>query len=247
MFVITVAVWEAAGRRGVIAAYILPTPSSILGKLVEAHATLALHTWVTTVEIVLGFLAAVVIGVLLAMAVVYVPAFEKTFYPWIVATQAVPKVAIGPLFIVWLGFGLVPKVLIAFLIAFFPILIDTVIGLRSVETESLFLLRSMGAGTAKTFWFVRLPNALPNIFGGMKVAITLAVVGAIVGEFIGANEGLGYVLLFANGILDTRLLFAALTIISLLATVLYLLISLLERVCIRWHVSMRTPHAAATM
>jgi NitT/TauT family transport system permease protein len=135
--------------------------------------------------------------------------------------------------------GLAPKIIIGFLIAFFPILIDTVIGLRSVETESIFLLQSMGADRWKTFRYVRLPNALPNLFGGMKVAITLAVVGAIVGEFIGANEGLGYVLLFANGILDTQLLFAALVAISLLALVFYAVINLLERIFIRWHVSVR--------
>ena len=132
-------------------------------------------------------------------------------------------------------------------IAFFPILVNTTIGLRSVEAESFYLLRSMGASRMKILWYVQLPNAMPNIFGGMKVAIVLASVGAIVGEFIGANEGLGYVLLTANGILDTEMLFAALVIISALAVLLYLLVFLLERICIRWHVSVRVGLASATM
>ena len=242
-----IAVWEAVTRSGLVPPYLLPAPSSIVAQLIEARGPLLGHTVVTALEILLGFLLALIIGILLAMAVVYVRPFERAIYPWIVATQAIPIVAIGPLFIVWLGFGLLPKVIIAFLIAFFPILIDTVIGLRSVEQESIFLLRSMGAGRWKIFRYLRMPNALPNLFGAMKVAITLATVGAIVGEFIGANQGLGYVLLFANGILDTRLLFAALTAISALALAFYVLVVALERLCIRWHVSIRSESASITM
>lgn len=239
--------WEAVSRFGVVPAYILPAPSAIAFRLVQSGHLLVSHTLVTALEILIGFLLAVVGGILFAVAVVYVRPFERAIYPFLVASQAVPKVAIGPLFVLWMGFGLTPKVVIAFLIAFFPVMIDTVIGLRSVETESVYLLRSMGARRWKTFLYLNVPNALPNIFAGMKVAITLAVVGAIVGEFIGSNDGLGYVLIFANGTLDTTLIFAALTLISVLAIVFYMAISALEDKCISWHVSKRRDVSFYTM
>jgi NitT/TauT family transport system permease protein len=232
--------WEVSTRSGLIPPFILPAPTAIAERLKDSGWLLAPHVFVTATEIVLGFLLAVVGGIALAIATVYLPPFERALYPWIVASQAIPKVAIGPLFVMWLGFGLVPKVLIAFLIAFFPIMIDTVVGLRSVEPESVFLLRSMGARRWKTFVYLNLPNALPNIFAGMKVAITLATVGAIVGEFIGANEGLGYILIFANGTIDTTLIFAALVLISVLAILCYWIVGLIEDFFIWWHVSKRS-------
>lgn len=241
------AAWEASGRLGYVAAYILPTPTAIARRIVETFPLLMFHTWVTTVEIVLGFLLAVAIGVALAAGVVFFKPFERAFYPWIVATQAIPKVALGPLFIIWFGFGLFPKVMIAALIAFFPIMIGAISGLKSVERDSLFLLRSMGASDYKIFWHLRLPSALPNLFAGMKVAIVLASVGAIVGEFVGANEGLGYVLLTAIATFGTELLFGALVMISILATLLYWVVHVLDRFCIRWHVSVRDEFVPATM
>src|SRR5690606_27960488 len=144
-----------------------------------------------------------------------------------------------PLIIIWLGFGLLPKVLISFLLAFFPIMIDTIIGMKSVERDAVFLLRSMGAGPRRIFFNLRLPNALPHIFGSLKVAVTLATVGALLGEFIGADNGLGYVLIFANGSMDTTLMFAALVWISVLALAFYALVSLAEKVFLSWHVSQR--------
>jgi NitT/TauT family transport system permease protein len=202
---------------------------------------------VTGIEIILGFLLALVVGGALAIIIVYYPPFEATVAPWIVVSQVIPKVALGPLFVIWLGFGLLPKVIIAFLIAFFPILIDTVVGLRSVERDSIFLLRAMGANRWKIFRYLLLPNALPNVFAGMKVAITLATVGAIVGEFVGANEGLGYVILFANGTMDTSLLFSALVVLSVLAFILYAVIGILQSIFVRWHVSQRVGSSSVTM
>ena len=244
---LTLLVWEGAARGGFIAPYILPAPTAIVERLIRSGSLLAPHVLVTSLEIVLGFLLAVVGGIGLAMAAVYIAPFERAIYPWIVASQAIPKVAVGPLFVLWMGFGLLPKVVIAFLIAFFPIMIDTVIGLRSVETESIFLMRSMGARRWKTFRYLNVPNALPNIFGGMRVAITLATVGAIVGEFIGANDGLGYVLIFANGTLDTTLIFAALVLISALAVLFYVLVGVVEDLFIWWHVSKRRTSSSFTM
>ncbi len=237
--VVVLAAWEGVARAGWVAEYIVPAPSAIVGELHRSWWLLLSHTYVTAVEVVLGFLLALAAGIGLAMAMVYVRSVEQLLYPWIVVSQVVPKVAIGPLFLMWLGFGLFPKVIIAFLVAFFPILVDAMIGFRSVEAEPLFLLRSMGADRWRIFWHVQVPTALPNIFGGMKVGITLATVGAIVGEFVGANVGLGYLLLFANGVINSRLLFAALVMISGLAIVLYWIVAALEKMAISWHVSVR--------
>lgn len=239
--------WEAASRLGWIAPFIMPAPTEIVSEIARAWRDLIYHAYVTSVEVVLGFLLATVAGVGLALLMVYVRAFERAVYPWIVVSQVIPKVALGPLFVIWLGFGLLPKVTIAFLIAFFPILVDALIGLKSVDQEPLFLLRSMGARRLRTFWYLQLPHALPNIFGGMRVAMTLATVGAIIGEFIGANEGLGYLLLFANGTINTRLLFAALFAVSILALLLYVALLALEKVFIPWHVSARMEAVRATM
>ena len=246
-FVAVVVAWESASRLGLVASYILPAPSTVAVKIQSMWAILAYHTWVTAVEIMAGFLMAVVAGVGLGLVMVYVKWFELVVYPWVIVSQVVPKVAIAPLFIIWLGFGELPKIVIAFLIAFFPILVDTLIGLKSVEQEPVFLLRSMGAGRLRTFWYLRLPTALPNVFAGLRVGMTLATVGAIIGEFVGANEGLGYLLLFANGIIDTPLLFAALVILSGLALVFYWAVVVVERLFIPWHVSVRGEIVAGTL
>jgi NitT/TauT family transport system permease protein len=203
------------------------------------------HAVVTSAEIILGFVLAVVIGVALAAMIVFVRTIDKAFYPWLVVVQVIPKVALGPLLVVWLGFGFLPKVLLAFLLSFFPVMISAMVGLRSIDNDSMFLLRSMGADPIKIFRHLQLPSALPGIFGSMKVAITLATVGAIVGEFIGANEGLGYVLVTANGVLDTTLIFVALTWISVLALLFYGAIAVLENASVHWHVSHRSRTAQA--
>jgi NitT/TauT family transport system permease protein len=246
-FVIALALWEVAVRGGWVAEYILPAPSMIAEEIYKSRWLLLTHSYVTALEILLGFVLAVVLGIALAILLVYVRVLEPIIYPWVVVSQVVPKVAIAPLFLMWLGFGLLPKVFIAFLVAFFPILVDAMIGFRSVENEPVYLLQSMGADRLRCFWHVQVPTALPNIFGGMKVAITLATVGAIVGEFVGANVGLGYLLLFANGVVNSRLLFAALVIISLLAVVLYWAVGLMERTFISWHISHRHVHQRATL
>ena len=245
IFVVLCALWEAGARAGLYPPYVLPAPSAISFRLRDTAGILFYQMLVTAGEILAGFFLAVAIGVLLAAAVVFVRFIERAVYPWLVVIQVIPKVALGPLLIVWLGFGYFPKILISFLLAFFPIMIDTIIGMKSVEPEAIFLLRSMGAGDVKIFYFLRLPNALPHVFGSLKVAITLATVGALVGEFIGADRGLGYVLILANGSMDTTLMFAALVWISLLALAFYAAVAWTERACLRWHVSHRVEAAPA--
>lgn len=190
--------------------------------------------------VVAGFLVATVVGIPLAILIVVSNTLSRLLYPPTVAIQAIPKIALAPLFVVWFGFGTMPKIAVAFLISFFPIMIDTIAGLRSIDPGMLQLARSMGAAPHRVFMKLRLPNALPMIFSGLKVASTLAVVGALTGEFVGSDRGLGYVLLQASGNLNTALLFAALIILSVLALAFFYLIELCERIMIPWHVSQRS-------
>jgi NitT/TauT family transport system permease protein len=227
--------------------YLLPAPSGIVTALAVEWRMLAFHTWVTLYEILWGFALALAVGVPLAMLIVASPPFERSVYPLLVASQSVPKIAIAPLLIFWAGIGIFPKVLVAFAIAFFPIVIDTVAGLRAVEPEMLHLARSMGAGERKIFLKIRFPGALPHIFAGVKVAVTLAVVGAVVGEFIQADQGLGYVLQQATAVLNTRLGFAAILILALIGIVLFVAVEVLERWLTPWSAARRTELAAGTL
>jgi NitT/TauT family transport system permease protein len=231
--------WEAGVRLGSVPAYLLPPPSSIVYRIVADWRMLGMHTWVTTGEVLVGYVLAVIVSIPLAALLARFRPLENALYPLLVASQTVPKVAIAPLLVVWFGFGLLPKILIVFLICFFPIVVDALIGFRSVPREVLWLSRSMGASQWKTFRKISIPAALPNIFAGLKVASTLAVVGAVVGEFVAADRGLGYQLIVANGVMDVQLSFALLIVLSVLGVVLHALLDLLERAALPWHVSQR--------
>ena len=223
--------------------YLLPAPTQVAAAIVVEWRYLMLHTAVTLYEIVLGFAIAVGVGVPLAMLIVYSPLIEQSLYPLLVAAQAVPKIAVAPLLIFWAGLGLLPKVLVAFAISFFPIVIDTVVGLRTVEPEMLHLARSMGATERKIFLKIRFPGALPSVFAGLKVAVTLAVVGAIVGEFIQADRGLGYALQQATSVLNTRLAFATILILAVMGIVLFALVEVIERRLTPWSAARRVETA----
>ena len=238
--------WEIAVYLFRIPEYLLPLPSGVATELFKEAKYLAPHLMVTSLETIFGFLLAVVVGIFLALLIVISPTLEANIYPLLVASQSIPKVAIAPLLIFWTGIGIFPKILVAFLVAFFPIVIDTVVGLRSVEPEMLQLVRSMGAKQTRIFWKVRFPSALPNIFAGLKVAVTLAVVGAIVGEFIQADRGLGYALLQANALMNTKLSFAVVFLLSAVGIVLFMIVDVIERLAIPWHVSRRPETAAGT-
>jgi NitT/TauT family transport system permease protein len=242
-----VVVWQAGVVLLAVPEYLLPAPSAIATALVGEWRYLLVHTGVTLYEILWGFALATATGIPLAMLIVYSPAFEHSVYPLLVASQSVPKIAIAPLLIFWAGIGILPKVLVAFAIAFFPIVIDTVVGLRSVEPEMLHLARSMGAGEPRIFLKIRFPSALPNIFAGLKVAVTLAVVGAIVGEFIQADRGLGYVLQQATAVLDTRLGFAAILVLALIGIALFGAVAVVERWLTPWSAARRSELAAGTL
>jgi NitT/TauT family transport system permease protein len=238
--VVLLVVWEFGVRLAHVPAYLLPPPTAVFASLVNDWKVIYLNLAPTLIAIIGGFALSVVIGIPLATVIVFSRLAERVLYPPMVASQAIPKVAVAPLFVVWMGFGVLPKVWIAFLIAFFPVVIDTVVGLRSVQPEMLQLGRSMGGGTLRMFVKLRLPNAMPNIFAGMKVAIALAVVGAITGEFVGSQSGLGYLLTSASGQMDTALVFAVLVTISAIAMVLFMIVEAVEKLVIPWHSSMRS-------
>lgn len=242
-------VWQIAVTVLEVPTYLLPAPTEIIVSIRDNFSDLLQHGWVTTYEMVLGYLMAIAISVPLAVAITASPRFDRFITPILLFSQTIPKIAIAPLFLVWFGFGPFPKILVAFLISFFPIVIDTTIGLKSVSPEMLDLVRSMGATKLQVFLKIRLPTSLPYMFGGLKVAATLAVVGAIVGEFVGADKGLGYLLLIANSYLDTPLLFAAIVGLTTLGIILFYIIEGLERLLIPWHAIHRTKtdHHSSTM
>ncbi|MGW8949312.1 ABC transporter permease [Streptomyces sp. NPDC055709] len=231
--------WWVVAAAELVEAYLVPSPGATLDVLLEKTDYVWHHTWVTTYETLLGFVIAVAVGVFAAVVMVYSQTVEKTLYPILLFAQVVPKIAIAPLFVVWLGFGIAPKILIAVLIAFFPVVISMVTGLKAVDPEMLQLSATMGAGPWQTFVKIRFPASLPHLFAGLKVAVTLAVTGAVVGEFVGANEGLGYVILQANGNLDTPMLFAGLLVMSLIGVVLFVLVEVAEKLLLPWHASRR--------
>jgi NitT/TauT family transport system permease protein len=210
--------------------FLVPKPSTVAQSFADNWGVLWTNSLVTLKEVVLGFLVAAIGGFGLAVLIVYVPFLSRILYPLIVASQTIPKIAIAPLLIVWFGFGLAPKIIVVFLIAFFPVVIASTVGLRSVDENMLHLVRSMGASGLQAFYKVRLVHAVPSIFSGLKIAITLAVVGAIVGEFVGADAGLGYLLLIANGQLDTPLMFAAVVVLSIMGIVLFGIVSAIEQI-----------------
>jgi len=234
IFALVFALWEIAVRALEIPDYILPSPSVIAVKIVVSWQLLLENAFVTLQEILLGFGLSVVIAIPLAIAVVYSRIFERVAFPFMVSLQTIPKVALAPILVIWLGYGIMPKVMVAFLISFFPIVINSVIGMRSAEKEMIYLVQSMGANELTTFLKIRLPKALPSIFGGLKVGIGQAVVGATVGEFIAAERGLGYLQLISQVRLDTPLLFAAVVVLSLLGVLLFNAVAFAERIALPW-------------
>lgn len=228
-FVAFFVAWELIVRVLAIKPVILPPPSSVFDMIWAQRALLLKNTWPTFVAISLGFLWAIVFGAAIAIGIAFSRVVREVTYPFLVVAQILPKIAFAPLFLIWFGFGLMPKIVIAALIAFFPIVINMAKGLTSVDAEMLEYMDSLGASTREKFFKISLPWAMPYIFAALKISITLAIVGAVVGEFVAAGEGLGYVINAANISLDTTLMFAAILVLSVLGVALFLVIVLLER------------------
>jgi NitT/TauT family transport system permease protein len=233
-------IWWLAAEREWVANYLVPAPGQVWDRIMTDWSSLMYHSYVTLYETVIGFLLASVLGLATAVLIAYSRTMDKALYPIVLFAQVIPKSAIAPLLVVWFGNGLTPKIILAVLIAFFPVVVSGVAGLRSTDPELLELSSTMGASRWQTFRKIRFPNALPHLMAGEKVAVTLAVVGAVVGEFVGASEGLGYILLVANGNLDSAQLFAALILMSLIGILLFVIVEVAEALLIPWHASRRS-------
>lgn len=227
--------------------YLLPSPRAIGNTFYNQLPILLKNGWVTVYEMLAGYAMAVCVAVPLAIAITSSKRFNEFVMPTMLFFQIVPKVAIAPLFLVWFGVGVTPKILVAFLISFFPIVIDAAVGLRSMSPEMGDLARSMGASRWQVFAQFRLPTSLPYLFSGLKVAATLAIAGTVVGEFVGADKGLGYLLLVTNSNMETPLMFATILALTIVGLVFYYLVELLESFLIPWHVTHRIREEAGTM
>lgn len=232
--------WEILVDVLKIKPVILPAPSVICWVILEHWRYLLENSWPTLIAVSFGFLVAAFLGLLIAIAITYSRWASEVTYPFLVTAQVLPKVALAPLFLIWFGFGLTPKVVIAALIAFFPIVINTARGLSSVELELIQYMRSLGANWSEIFFKVSLPWALPYIFSAFRISITLAVVGTVVGEFVSSDSGLGHVIDYANISLNTELMFAGLFVLSAWGVLLFLLIVLLQRIVLSWQAAVET-------
>jgi NitT/TauT family transport system permease protein len=230
----TLLAWEGIVRALGVRPIILPAPSEILYVIATRHELLLTHLWPSLYMTVLGFLLSVVGGVLVAILITYSRIVRLGFYPVIIVSQVVPKISIAPLFIVWFGTGTLPSLMLAFLVAFFPMTINAAMGFASVDEDIHKMARTFMGSPWQIFWKIRMPNALPYIFGGMKISITLAVIGVIVSEFVASQEGIGYLIKLASGLLDTPLMMAAITVLSAAGLALYGAIAAGERKAIYW-------------
>lgn len=231
--------WDLVIRIFRIPPYLIPAPWDVAKMLVAEWPRLWREGLFTGYATLGGFGLSILFGIPIAMLIAYSRLVESYVYPLLVFSQSVPKIAIAPLFVVWFGFGIFPKVISAFLLGFFPIVVATVMGFKSMEPEMIDLARSMRASRLQMFLKFSLPQALPSIFSGLKVSATLAVVGAVVGEFVGSNSGIGYVLQIANGNFDLPLMFAALFVLSMMGVILFAIVDLVEKMMIPWHQSRR--------
>lgn len=229
-----VALWELVAVVFHVPSYVLPTPAEVWQTGVADWQVLLGDTGSTLVEVALGFGLAAVVGAALGISMFYFRTVERVLSPAIVSFQNVPKVALAPVFVIWFGHDVLSRVLVAFFMAFFPVLVNTVVGLRGTRPVCIELVRSMGASRAKVLRTVQLPAALPNIFAGLRVATTLVVIGAIVGEYIASDSGLGYLQLQASNTLNTALVFASLILMALLGLVSYQLVAGVERLTVPW-------------
>jgi NitT/TauT family transport system permease protein/putative hydroxymethylpyrimidine transport system permease protein len=232
--------WEAAARWDVLAdalsiePFLVPAPNEVAQALWEDRELLAENGWVTLQEILLGFLCALGVGVAFAVLLHLSPTLRRAFYPLIVASQTVPIVVVAPILVIWFGFGIGPKLAIIALICFFPITVNTLDGLRSVDPDAVKMMRTLDAGRVQIFRHLEAPTALPYLFSGAKVAVAVAVIGAVFGEWSGSSEGLGFLIQTENRGLETARIFAAVFVLSAIAISLFALLALLERRFVRW-------------
>ena len=234
LFIALLGIWQIAVSFGGIREYLLPAPASVWNSLWNPEVSWAQHLWATTWEIVGAFFLAGIVGVLLGVAIAWSPLLANALVPFLVFVNTLPKVAVAPLFLIWLGYGIFPNMLMGALIGFFPVVINTAVGLSQVEDDMLDLGRVFNAPKWKIFVKIRIPNALPYILSALKITATAAVVGAIVGEFVASQKGLGYVIVTTQSSMNTPVAFAALVWISVLGLVLFGFVAALSRLLVPW-------------
>ena len=229
-----IALWWLATIVFSIEPVLLPSPGDVISKFSEQPVYLLKETGVSLLETIEGFVLAIVIGVPIAIVIVRSAVLERLVYPLLLMVNAIPKIAVAPLLVVWMGFGQWPKVVMVLLMCFFPVVISTAQGMKSTPVELVELLRSLNASRMQEFFKLRLRYAMPQIFTGLKVAISLAVIGSVIAEFVGATRGLGYVIQQSGASADTTLAFAAITLLSIMSIVLFYALVLLEHLLLPW-------------
>jgi NitT/TauT family transport system permease protein len=236
-FLLLFLLWEVGVNMFGVREYILPPPSQVARALAKNWQPVLTSAGTTSLEIVAGYTLAVIVSIPLAVGIVFSRAIEETVYPVVVFLQIVPKIAVAPLFIIWFGFGFTPKLLLVFLLSFFPIVIAAIAGFRSIDPEIMDFVHTTGAGALRAFVKVRLPYALPDIFTGLKVGAAISATAAVVAEFVASDRGLGYLLLQYNGDLNTQMVFATVIVLGAIGLLVYFAVELLERLVIPWHAS----------
>jgi len=234
LIALIVGVWEIAVRLSGTPVWLLPAPSDVVRSLVEDRDILLPNALVTLSEVLLGFACAVIAGVGLGVAVYRSPTLNRAFYPIIIGSQTIPIPALAPLLLVSLGYGLLPKVIVTALVGFFPVVVNTIEGLRSTDPDVVNLLRTFGASRGKVFRLAEFPSSLPSIFAGARIAVAICVIGAVFGELVGARAGLGYLMIRAIAQFETPRMVAAIVLLSVMSTSLFASVGLVERAVLPW-------------
>ena len=227
--------WELWVQIADVPKWQLPAPSAIAKELGTSRDLLWNHTLVTLQEIVIGFLVALVAGLVLAGAIAYSRVMERSVYPIVIASQTVPIIAIAPLLLIWVGYGLTPKIIIVALICFYPIAVNTVDGLKATDPDMVNMLRTLGASRWQVFTKLQIPTALPFMFSGIKIGVSVSVIAAVIGEWVGASEGLGYLITYSQPLFLTARVFAAIFVLSVMGISLFVLAVVAERMMMPWH------------
>ncbi len=233
-FAVILLIWEAISRLGMVPAFILPSPSMIIVSLVKNISNMSGHIFVTAAEALTGFSISIILSVIIAVTMDSISAFKKTVYPIIVISQTIPIIILAPLFVIWFGYGYMPKIIIVILICFFPVTISLLQSLNTVDKELIDMLRSMGATRLQLYRFVKIPSSMPGFFSGLKIAATYSIMGATIGEWVGGKNGLGVYMIRAKQSFATDKVFAAILVIVILSILILRIIELLEKKYIPW-------------
>ena len=234
LLALTIVAWELYVWLDDTPTWFMPAPSAVAEETVTSRALLWEHTWTTLQEVLLGYAIALVVGIATALLIAFSPIAQRTIYPLIVASQAIPIIALAPILLIWFGFGMTPKVIVVVLLCYFPIAVNMADGLRAADADALNLLRSMGASRWQVMWIVRIPSSLPYLISGARIAAAVSVIGAIVGEWVGASSGLGYLMTRAASQFLTARLFAAVAISAVIGILMFVVVALVGRVLVPW-------------